>query len=225
MVYLLNRETKKKSWRRGVAAGEEAGYRPENVLFGGRSHGIGIGYSLIPLVDKAQGGDLFERVSMIRRQVALGDYPAPNPIRDNMQLSPNQYIIKITGVEVGGGELMPSHYLAMDAGGVSEKVEGISTREPAFGLPAFWISENQREKAEMAGYTVVDSPSVLATHLTEIIKNFAHELLGRQEVQSMINHLRNDYPVVEELVPGLMTVGEIQKVLARLLQEGSSGIW
>lgn len=116
---------------------------------------------------------------------------------------------------------MPSHYLAMDAGGVSEKIEGISTREPAFGLPAFWISENRREKAEMAGYTVVDPPSVLATHLTEIIRNFAHELLGRQEVQSMINHLRNDYPVVvEELVPGLMTVGEIQKVLARLLKEG-----
>ena len=138
-----------------------------------------------------------------------------------MQLSPNQYVIKIKGVEVGGGELMPSHYLAMDAGSVTEKVEGISTREPAFGLPAVWISENQRERAEMAGYTVVDAPSVLATHLTEVIKNFAHELLGRQEVQSMINHLRNDYPVVvEELIPGLMTIGEIQKVLARLLKEG-----
>ncbi|HHU82668.1 MAG TPA: flagellar biosynthesis protein FlhA [Firmicutes bacterium] len=227
LVYLLNREKQREEVmeKEGVAAGEEAGYRPENVLslLAVDPMELEIGYSLIPLVDKAQGGDLFERVSMIRRQVALelGIILPPIRIRDNMQLSPNQYIIKIKGVEVGGGELMPSHYLAMDAGGVSEKVEGISTREPAFGLPAFWISENQREKAEMAGYTVVDSPSVLATHLTEIIKNFAHELLGRQEVQSMINHLRNDYPVVvEELVPGLMTVGEIQKVLARLLQEG-----
>ncbi|NLY88905.1 MAG: flagellar biosynthesis protein FlhA [Firmicutes bacterium] len=228
LVYLLNREKQKEAAimeKAGAPAEEETAYRPESVLslLAVDPMELEIGYSLIPLVDKAQGGDLFERVSMIRRQVALelGIVLPPIRIRDNMQLSPNQYVIKIKGVEVGGGELMPSHYLAMDAGGVTEKVEGISTREPAFGLPAFWISEKQREKAEMAGYTVVDPPSVLATHLTEIIKNFAHELLGRQEVQSMINHLRNDYPVVvEELVPGLMTIGEIQKVLARLLKEG-----
>ncbi|NLZ44257.1 MAG: EscV/YscV/HrcV family type III secretion system export apparatus protein, partial [Clostridia bacterium] len=227
MVYVLNREKQREAAmeREQVAAEEEAGYRPENVLslLAVDPMELEIGYSLIPLVDKSQGGDLFERVSMIRRQVALelGIVLPPIRIRDNMQLSPNQYVIKIKGVEVGGGELMPSHYLAMDAGSVTEKVEGISTREPAFGLPAVWISENQRERAEMAGYTVVDAPSVLATHLTEVIKNFAHELLGRQEVQSMINHLRNDYPVVvEELIPGLMTIGEIQKVLARLLKEG-----
>ncbi|NLW08350.1 MAG: flagellar biosynthesis protein FlhA [Firmicutes bacterium] len=227
LVYLLSQEKQREAAleKEGAPAEEEAGYRPENVLslLAVDPMELEIGYSLIPLVDKTQGGDLFERVSMIRRQVALelGIILPPIRIRDNMQLSPNQYVIKIKGVEVGAGELMPSHYLAMDAGGVTEKVEGISTREPAFGLPAVWISENQREKAEMAGYTVVDPPSVLATHLTEIIKNYAHELLGRQEVQSMINHLRNDYPVVvEELVPGLMTIGEIQKVLARLLQEG-----
>jgi flagellar biosynthesis protein FlhA len=227
MVYLLSREKQREAVeeKEKVAAEEEAGYRPENVLslLAVDPMELEIGYSLIPLVDKGQGGDLFERVSMIRRQVALelGIVLPPIRIRDNMQLAPNQYVIKIKGVEVGGGELMPSHYLAMDAGGVTEKVEGIGTREPAFGLPAVWISENQREKAEMAGYTVVDAPSVLATHLTEVIKNFAHELLGRQEVQAMINHLRNDYPVVvEELVPGLMTIGEIQKVLARLLKEG-----
>lgn len=227
MARMLNRDQQRKAAmeKEAVPAEEEAGYRPENVLslLAVDPMELEIGYSLIPLVDKAQGGDLFERVSMIRRQVALelGIILPPIRIRDNMQLAPNQYVIKIKGVEVGGGELMPSHYLAMDAGGVTEKVEGISTREPAFGLPAVWISENQRERAEMAGYTVVDAPSVLATHLTEIIKNYAHELLGRQEVQSMINHLRNDYPVVvEELVPGLMTIGEIQKVLARLLKEG-----
>ncbi len=227
MGYLLDRERKREeaAKREEVPVEEETGYRPENVLslLAVDPMELEIGYSLIPLVDKAQGGDLFERVSMIRRQVALelGIILPPIRIRDNMQLAPNQYVIKIKGVEVAGGELMPSHYLAMDAGGVTEKIDGIPTREPAFGLPAVWLSEKQREKAEMAGYTVVDPPSVLATHLTEIIRSYAHELLGRQEVQSMINHLRNDYPVVvEELIPNLMTVGEVQKVLARLLKEG-----
>ena len=133
---------------------------------------VEIGYSLIPLVDKSQGGDLFERVSLIRRQVALelGIILPAIRIRDNMQLSPNQYLIKIKGVEVASGELMTHSYLAMDAGAVTEKVSGIPTKEPAFGLPALWITADQREKAEMSGYTVVDCPSVLATHLTEIIR-------------------------------------------------------
>jgi len=227
MGYILYRERKREEAAKKdeVPVEEDAGYRPENVLslLAVDPMELEIGYSLIPLVDKGQGGDLFERVSMIRRQVAveLGIVLPPIRIRDNMQLSPNQYVIKIKGVEVATGELMPSHYLAMDAGGITEKIDGIRTREPAFDLPALWISENQREKAEMAGYTVVDPPSVLATHLTEIIRSYAHELLGRQEVQSMINHLRNDYPVVvEELIPNLLTVGEVQKVLARLLKEG-----
>ncbi len=225
--YLLRREEKQKAeiTQEETATQEQEGYKPENVLslLAVDPMEVEIGYSLIPLVDKGQGGDLFERVSLIRRQVALelGIILPAIRIRDNMQLSPNQYIIKIKGVEVAGGELMPHYYLAMDAGTVTEKISGISTKEPAFGLPALWISEEQREKAELAGYTVVDSSSVLATHLTEIIRNYAHELLGRQEVQTMLDYIKNDYPVVfEELVPNLMTVGEIQKVLSQLLKEG-----
>jgi flagellar biosynthesis protein FlhA len=225
--YLLRREEKQQAEiaMEETATQEQEGYKPENVLslLAVDPMEVEIGYSLIPLVDKGQGGDLFERVSLIRRQVALelGIILPAIRIRDNMQLSPNQYIIKIKGVEVAGGELMPHYYLAMDAGTVTEKISGISTKEPAFGLPALWISAEQREKAELAGYTVVDSSSVLATHLTEIIRNYAHELLGRQEVQTMLDYIKNDYPVVfEELVPNLMTVGEIQKVLSQLLKEG-----
>lgn len=204
---------------------EQAAYKPENVLplLAVDPMEVEIGYSLIPLVDKSQGGDLFERVSLIRRQVALelGIILPAIRIRDNMQLAPNQYVIKIKGVEVASGELLTQYYLAMDAGAVTEKVKGIPTKEPAFGLPALWISADQREQAEMAGYTVVDCPSVLATHLTEIIRNYAYELLGRQEVQAMLDYLKKDYPVVvEELVPNLMTIGEVQKVFAQLLKEG-----
>lgn len=199
--------------------------RPENVLslISVDPMELEIGYSLIPLVDRGQGGDLFERVGLIRRQAALelGMVLPPIRIRDNMQLPPTRYLIKIKGVEVAHGELMTSHYLAMDAGGVTESIEGIPTTEPAFGLPALWIPETRREQAEMAGYTVVDPPSVLATHLTEIIRSFAHELLGRQEVQALLDHLKTEYSVVvEELIPNLMTIGEVQKVLSSLLREG-----
>lgn len=208
-----------------AATAELETHRPENVLtlLTVDPMELEIGYSLIPLVDKSQGGDLFERVSLIRRQVALelGIILPPIRIRDNMQLSPGQYLIKIKGVDVAQGELLTNYYLAMDAGAVTEEIDGIPTREPAFGLPAIWISEKQREKAELNGYTVVDAPSVLVTHLTEIIRNYAHELLGRQETQTMLDHIKEDYPVVvEELIPNLMTVGEVQKVLAQLLKEG-----
>lgn len=199
--------------------------RPENVLslISVDPMELEIGYSLIPLVDKGQGGDLFERVGLIRRQAALelGMILPPIRIRDNMQLSPTRYIIKIKGVEAASGELMINHFLAMDAGAVSDPMEGIPTKEPAFGLPALWIPENRREQAEMVGYTVVDPPSVLATHLTEIIRSHAHELLGRQEVQSLLDHIKTEFSVVvEELIPNLLTVGEVQKVLANLLREG-----
>lgn len=227
LSYLLRREEKLtlEAQSQEPRAEEPKYHRPENVLslLSVDPMELEIGYSLIPLVDKGQGGDLFERVSLIRRQVALelGIILPPIRIRDNMQLSPNQYVVKIKGVEVAEGELMTNYYLAMDAGTVTEPIEGISTKEPAFGLAALWISENQREKAEMAGYTVVDAPSVLVTHLTEIIRTYAHELLGRQEVQAMIDHIKNDFPVVvEELIPNLMTVGEVQKVLSQLLREG-----
>ncbi len=182
-----------------------------------------IGYSLIPLVDEAQGGDMLDRISMIRRQCALdlGLLVPVIRIRDNLQLNPDQYVVKIKGIVVGRGELMVSHYLAMDAGGVGEIVSGIPTKEPAFGLDALWVDDSQRERAEYAGYTVVDPPAVLATHLTEIIREHAHELLGRQEVQTLLDGARGDYPaVVEELVPDLLSVGEIQKVLQNLLREG-----
>ena len=135
---------------------------------------------------------------MIRRQCAieLGMIVPVIRIRDNLQLQPNEYVIKIKGIEVGTGQLLLNHYLAMDAGNVVDKVPGEPTKEPAFGLDALWISEENRERAEIAGYTVVDAPSVLATHLTEVIKNHAHELLGRQEVQTLLDSLRNDYSAV-----------------------------
>jgi flagellar biosynthesis protein FlhA len=182
-----------------------------------------IGYSLIPLVDEAQGGDLLDRISMIRRQCAieLGLLVPVIRIRDNLQLSPDEYVVKIKGIQVGRGEIMINHYLAMDAGGVTEQVPGIPTTEPAFGLQALWVDAATRERAEYAGYTVVDPPAVLATHLTEIIREHSYELLGRQEVRALLDGARENYPaVVDELVPDLLTVGEVQKVLQNLLREG-----
>lgn len=183
------------------------------------------GYGIIPLADINQGGDLLDRVVMVRRQLALelGMIVPVIRLRDNIQLNPNEYIIKIKGVEVARGELLPDHFLAMNSGIAEQEIEGISTTEPAFGLPAIWISEEQRDKAEMLGYTVVDSPSIISTHLTEIIKKYAHELTGRQEVQMLIDNIKQNYPaIVDELVPKTMTVGEIQKVLVNLLREGVS---
>lgn len=182
-----------------------------------------IGYGLIPLVDSSQGGDMLDRISMIRRQCALelGLLVPVIRIRDNLQLSPGAYVVKIKGIQVAKGELMTNHYMAMDAGGVTERVEGIPTTEPAFGLDALWISASEREKAEYAGYTVVDAPAVLATHLTEVIRSHAPELLGRQEAKTLIDGLRSEYSaVVDELIPNLMTLGEVQKVLQNLLREG-----
>jgi len=199
--------------------------KPENVaaLLQVEPMELEIGYRLIPLVDPAQGGDLFNRVTQIRRQTALelGIILPPIRIRDNMQLEPTAYMVKIKGIETARGEIIPNYYLAMDPGTVAKSVEGIATTEPAFGLPALWVTDKQRDEAEMAGYTVVDPSSVLATHLTEVIKTRAYELLGRQEVQALINNIKEDYSVVvAELIPNLMTVGEIQKVLVSLLKEG-----
>jgi len=186
---------------------------------------VEIGYGLIPLADTSQGGDLLDRIAMIRRQIALetGIIVPPIRARDNVQLKPNEYKIKIKGMEVAQGELMVKYYLAMDTGVVAKPVEGIKTKEPAFGLPAIWIREAEKEKAEAAGYTVVGASSVFITHLTEVIKLHAHELLGRQEVQSLVDNLKRDYPaVVEELIPNLMSLGEVQKVLQNLLRERAS---
>ncbi|AIY04107.1 flagellar biosynthesis protein FlhA [Planococcus sp. PAMC 21323] len=180
------------------------------------------GYGLIPIADKNQGGDLLDRVIMIRRQCAmeLGIVVPVIRIRDNIQLQPNEYMIKIKGNRVASGEIMLDHYLAMSPGVDDESVEGIETIEPAFGMPALWVDEDMKEEAEMAGYAIVDPPSVVSTHLTEVIKRHAHELIGRQEVKSLIENMRETAPaVVEELVPNLMTIGEVQKVLMKLLKE------
>lgn len=180
------------------------------------------GYGLIPIADKNQGGDLLDRVIMIRRQLAmeLGIVVPVIRIRDNIQLRPNEYIIKIKGNRVAAGEIMLDHYLAMSPGIDDDSIEGIETIEPAFGMPALWVNDSMKEDAEMAGYAIVDPPSVVSTHLTEVIKRHAHELIGRQEVKSLIENMREASPaVVEELIPNLMTIGEVQKVLMKLLKE------
>ena len=201
--------------------------KPENVVSLLQVDPIELefGYGIIPLADVNQGGDLLDRVVMIRRQLALelGTIVPIIRLRDNIQLSPNQYIIKIKGVEVARGEILFDHYMAMNPGYVEEEIDGIDTTEPAFGLPALWISETQREQAEALGYTVVDPPSIIATHLTEVIKKHLDELLSRQDVQTLINNVKENHPtLIDELVPKILTVGEIQKVLANLLREGIS---
>jgi len=180
------------------------------------------GYGLIPLADNQQGGDLLDRIIMIRRQCALelGLVVPVIRIRDNIQLRPNEYVIKIKGNVVGGGELLLNHYLAMSPGYEDESITGIETTEPAFGLPALWIDEVAKDRAELAGYTVVDPPSVVATHLTELIKKHAHELLGRQETKALVDNLRENYAaLVDELIPSILGIGDVQKVLAKLLRE------
>jgi flagellar biosynthesis protein FlhA len=201
--------------------------KPENVVSLLQVDPIELefGYAVIPLADKNQGGDLLDRVVMIRRQLAieLGVIVPIIRLRDNIQLGPNQYVIKIKGVEVARGELMLDHFMAMNPGTADEGINGIPTTEPAFGLPAMWISEAQRDRAEMMGYTVVDPPSIVATHMTEIVRRHIHELLGRQDVQTLIDNVKSTYPaIVDELIPKIMTLGEIQKVLANLLREGVS---
>ncbi|MEV5024739.1 flagellar biosynthesis protein FlhA [Paenibacillus sp. LPE1-1-1.1] len=180
------------------------------------------GYGLIPLADTQQGGDLLDRIIMIRRQCALelGLIVPVIRIRDNIQLKPNEYVIKIKGNTVARGDLLLNHYLAMSPGFEDDSVVGIETTEPAFGLPAIWIDEQMKERAELSGYTVVDPPSVVATHLTEIIKRHAHELIGRQETKQLVENVKESYPaLIEELIPSILAVGDVQKVLAKLLRE------
>ncbi|MCD1257803.1 flagellar biosynthesis protein FlhA [Paenibacillus athensensis] len=180
------------------------------------------GYGLIPLADSQQGGDLLDRIILIRRQCALelGVVVPVIRIRDNIQLRPNEYIIKIKGNTVARGELLLNHYLAMSPGFDDDSVSGIETTEPAFGLPAIWVDEATKERAELSGYTVVDPPSVVATHLTEVIKRHAHELLGRQETKALIENVKEAYPaLVDDLIPSVLNIGDVQKVLSKLLRE------
>ena len=208
------------------AAAEEI-RQPENVnsLLQVDPIELEFGYGIIPLADVNQGGDLLDRVVMIRRQIALelGTVVPIIRLRDNIQLNPNQYVIKIKGIQVSEGEILFDHYMAMNPGYVEEEITGIPTFEPSFHLPAIWITEGQRERAESLGYTVVDPPSIIATHLTEIIRQHIAELLTRQDVQNLVNNLKETNPsLVDELIPKLLGLGEVQKVLQNLLKEGIS---
>jgi len=180
------------------------------------------GYGIVPMVDVSQGGDLLDRVVMIRRQCALdmGIIVPAIRLRDNIQLGTNAYSIKIKGVEIAKGEVMADHLLALSPGEVEEEIYGIPTVEPTFGLPALWIQKSDREEAEILGYSTVDPPSVIATHVTEIIKRYGHELLNRQQVQTLIDNLKKTQPaLVEEVVPKMFSLGDIQKILKNLLAE------
>lgn len=206
-----------------VQAAEEK-RKPENVLnlLQVEQLELEFGYGIVPLVDASLGGDLLDRVIMIRRQCAidLGIILPSVRMRDNVRLGTNQYRILIKGIEVAKGEVMPDHYLAINSEGVEETITGIETVEPTFGLPALWITKKQREKAELLGYTTIDPPSVISTHLMEVIKRHSSELLDRQQVQMLVENLAQTQPaLVEEVVPKLFTYGEIQKVLVRLLRE------
>ena len=197
---------------------------PENVmnLISVEPMEVEIGYGLIPLADESTGGDLLQRIASVRRQCAIemGIIVQPIRIRDNLQLKTNEYVIKIRGTVVASSELMPSMLLCMDPTGDNTKIEGIRTIEPTFNLPAVWINIDKREEAEIQGLTVVDPTTVMVTHLTETIKAHSYELLGRQEVQLIVDNTRERYSaVVDELIPDLMTIGELQKVLQNLLRE------
>ena len=184
-----------------------------------------VGYGLIPLVDEEQNGNLLSRIRSIRRQFALdmGVVVPSLHLRDNLQLKPGQYSVLIKGNEVAGAEILIDHFLAMDPGDAKHRIKGIETREPAFNLPALWIPESQKEAAMLAGYTVVDPSTVIATHLTEVFKRHLHDFVGRQEAQTLLDNLSKHAPkAVEELVPGVLSLGVVQKVLQNLVREGVS---
>ena len=227
MGWVLLKNQKKEKEQEKVQEKATAGKekKPESVmpLISVDPLEVEIGYSLIPLVDPDQGGTLLDRITNIRRMSAInmGLIVPPIRIRDNMELEPAQYSILIKGVEVGSGVLQPGRLMAMDSGDVTEKIEGTEFTEPAFGLKAIWIDADKRDIAERRGYTVVDSPTIIATHLTELIKGHAAEILGRQEVQQIIDNIKQDYPaVIDDLITQKkLTVGAVQKVLQNLLRE------
>ncbi len=225
LAYTLNLAVKKTEEEEAVKKDkEEVKREPENVmpLIQVDTMELEIGFALIPLVDPSQGGDLLDRVTMLRKQIAidLGLVVPPIRIRDNMQLPSNSYSIKIKGVEVSSGKVEIGYYLAMKPGSDGSDLDGVAGKDPAFNLPAKWIKEDEKKKAEMKGYTVVDVPSVMSTHLSEIIKTHSDELLTRQDVQKLVEVVRKNNPaVVDELVPGALSLGDVQKVLQNLLRE------
>ena len=224
-AFALNKDEKQKEAIRASADDSSSIRRePENILnlFRVDPLEIEIGYNLIPLIDESSGGDLLNRLAAVRKQCAseLGIYVRPIRIRDNLQLMPNVYRFKIRGVDITGGELMPNHYLAMNPDENEAEIEGLKTTEPTFGLPAWWIRKEDKEKVEMGILTVVDAATVMITHLTEFIKTYAHELLSRQDVQDMLEMVKeNNEVLVNELVPHQLSTGDIQKVLQNLLKE------
>ena len=184
-----------------------------------------VGYGLIPFVDSSKNGELLGRIRSLRKQFALdmGFIVPPVHIKDNLQLKPNEYRIALKGISIATGEVMPDYFLAMDPGSVTETIHGIATTDPAFGLPAIWISSDQKERAEVAGYTVVDCPTVMATHVSEVIRQHSHELLGRQETQSLVDNVAKAYPkLVEDLIPATVSLGTVMRVLQNLLREDVS---
>jgi len=204
----------------GAPAGPQG---PENVLplLAVDPLEVEIGYALIPLVDPAQGGDMLERIGTIRRQMAMefGLVVPPIRLRDNIQLKPTEYVVLVKGGEAGRSELLPDHYLAMNTSGSDKTFVGVPTVEPSFGLPAIWIAPELRDQAEGAGYTVVDAPSVLATHLSEVIKRFGADILTRQETQKLVELIKESHPAVVEEMLAVVGLGEVQKVLQNMIRE------
>lgn len=221
-AYAVFRSSKESEKAGAGAVPEESAAESVEALLPLDLLGLEIGYSLIPLVDAEQGGELLERIRGLRRQLALemGFVVGAIHIRDDLQLKPNGYVIKLKGVEVAKGEIMLGHYLAITTGDEHIKINGIETKEPAFGLPAVWIDEKDKERIQANGFVVVDPATVISTHLTEIIKTYAHELLDRQSVQSLLENFGINHPkLVQELVPNIIPVGTLQKVLQQLLRE------
>jgi flagellar biosynthesis protein FlhA len=224
-MYLFRRRHRATEARTAAEAPAEAidrGSEPVEHLLAVDPIQMELGYRLIAIVDREQGGDFLERVRSIRRQFALemGIVIPPIHIRDNLQLEPDEYQVLLRGVKVAGAKIMVGHYLAMDPGDAVQKIDGVPTTEPAFHLPAIWIPESKKEDAKLSGYTVVDNVTVMATHLSEVIRKHAWELIGRQEVQNLLDNLAKSYPkAVEELVPNLLSLGGVQKVLQNLLRE------
>ncbi len=223
-AYALDKEEKQKETvQQTRQAGKPESREPENILglFRVDPLEIEIGYNLIGLIDESSGGDLLARLGAVRRQCAteMGIFVRPIRIRDNLQLNPNAYRFKIHGIEITGGELMANYYLAMNPDDSEVTFDGIRTVEPAFGLPAWWIREDQKGKAELESFTVVDASTVLITHLTEFIKTYAHEILARQDVQDLLDMVKQSNEVLVSELVAQLSVGEVQKVLQNLLRE------
>ena len=227
LAYMVDRSKKEERKISEAPVEETVTHREENYeeMLNVDLLQLEVGYGLIPFVDSAQDGELLTRIQSIRKQFAMntGFIVPPVHIKDNLQLSPNQYCFSLKGVKIAEAEMLPGHFMAMDPGMVTETIQGIATTEPAFSLPAIWITEDKKDRAQIAGYTVVDCTTVMATHISEIIKQYGHELIGRQEVQGLLDNLAKSYPkLVEELVPATVSLGTIMRILQNLLKENVS---